>query len=333
MTRNSLKRQFLMSFFILISFLITLPALAIGQLTSPIVIEEALRGQTFEQSLSIFNTEDISVIADLQAEGDIRDWASFYMRDDLETRIESLDLEPNKRQGVVVKFSIPEDTPNSEYKGLISVLQRPGEAATTSQVQATLQQKISRQVTIKVTDQELIDFTADVISETFSVEPGEPFRFRIAYTNLGNVAIKPQAQVKIAQADKVFYNAILPYPEDEEGVKPLQTKELPTMEALTTGAVEGKARAEFAFLHNNETIDEKSVRFGIGTAADTAPAATDAPAASGINIKSINPIMLLGIALGIIIMAIITVVIRKRPKAGKREGKDKGNGMTIKLKK
>ena len=125
-----------------------------------------------------------------------------------------------------------------------------------------MEQRIDREVTITVTDQEEINFTADFIPLSYNVKLGEPFKFKVRYDNKGNVMIKPAVQVRISQNEKTFYNAIIPYPDDLEGVKPLKSKEIPEIEVPVSSEVTlGRVRATFNILYNNETVKEHTLTF------------------------------------------------------------------------
>ena len=296
-------------------FIFTKSVLAIGQLTKPIVVDNAIREQEIEQSLTLMNTEDEEVLINLIAEGDIKDWTSFYHRDDLENPIKEVAIESKSRKGVIAKFIVPEDMPNGEYKGLISIIQQPlkieEDTDTATKTVSTVKQKISRQVTITITDQEIIDFSAEIIPVEYVIRPGELLKIRIKYNNNGNIAIKPSAQIKIKQAGITLYNAVLPYPEEEPAVKPLKSYEIPEIKAPVGDAKLGRVEVEMAILYNDEVIQEKKFNFSIREQKEeSAAAATEEK-----NKKQDLPVnmnLIIVIIAGVIIMSIITVVIKKR---------------------
>ncbi|MFH1412879.1 MAG: hypothetical protein ABIG10_02520 [bacterium] len=274
--------------------LFPLQVLALAQITKPIVIDNALRGQEFSQTLTLINSKDQEEIVELMAESDIEEWVSFYEEDDLDNAIEETILEPNGKKKIIAAFNIPEDIANGEYVGRLSVMNKPDIDKSDGDVVTTIKQKIARNVTINVTDKEVIDFTASIIPEKYDLDLGETFNLRIVYHNQSNIIIKPQVQITIKQGEKVFYNVIHPYPE-EKGVKPLATHEIPKISVPISEEVkEGKVRAEIDILHNDEVIQEKRIHFNLGSAPE------DEKEPAGLN-KGLY-------AIGIIIIITIVVV-------------------------
>ncbi len=256
--------------------LLPIAALAIGQISSPIVIDNALRGQEFEQTLSLFNTEKVDLGFVLSAEGDIASWTSFYLKDDKKhtNPITSVDIKSGQRMAVIAVFKIPADTPNGEYKGLVSISSQPAANNQEDETVASIKQKISRTVSIKVSGKEETNLQADIRINPFSVPIGKKLKILVTYHNEGNVTLKPQVQVKTKQQEEIYTNLIIPYPEGEDGVKPLKTKDIPTIEIPTLGVKEGKLGVAVDILLNNKSIQHKEFLVGV-TASNLAQEATD----------------------------------------------------------
>ena len=318
--KSGFSQIFFKSIFLFVFGFIFAPcsAYAVGQMTRPIMVDNAMRGQEFEQILTIMNTEEEATEIYFLAENDIEGWVEFFLPENMNNPIIKLDMAAQERRAVIAKFSIPEDKPNGEYKGLLSIKHKAKKSTTTSMVTSQIARKVSRPVTIIVTDIEDINFKATFIPEKYDLLPGEPLKIRVKYANQGNIAIKPQLQIKIVQADKNYYNAILPYPEDEEGVKPLTTYEIAPIDIPVAGVALGKIRAEITVLYNQEAMQEETIKFTVALAkAEKEPVAAKT--------IPINPNLLAFIAIAFITMAGITVYIKKKPK--------KNDDMTIKLKK
>jgi hypothetical protein len=256
------------SIIFLISVLI-LPQIAfgIGQMTQPIIKENVLRGQETRSVLILTNSGSEEEIYKLTGEGDVTGWASFYRIDDenLENPITEFAISAESSLRLVVKFTVPEDAPNGEYKGEVVLYNVPGEDDKINNT-VKLTQRIGREVTIVVTDQEIIEFKTSIIPLNYSVFKNKPLQIKGIYTNKGNVSIKPEVQLKITKFDtgKVVYNAIYPYPEDQEPVRAFSTKIFDTLvEWQTTGQENGRYKADVSILLNGEKNEETNFTFSI----------------------------------------------------------------------
>lgn len=177
------------------------PVRAIGQVTEPITITGALRGEKYQEELTVINTEGVSIKADLSADGALGSWAAFYSAGDLSTSTKQLSLAPNERRNVLVIFSVPNDAPNGVYTGNVSVVRAPGDQESVNSPAVAVSQKINRQVTIDVTDEEHVALDASLIPMTYNIASGEQLALRIVQDNLGNISIKPDVRIRIVRND------------------------------------------------------------------------------------------------------------------------------------
>lgn len=252
---------------ILLSFCLALPlgVLAIGQISKPIVIKDALRGQNYQEEIVVFNTEKKNVKIALGAEGAIKDWVKFYNLNDGKNPVSEIDIKAGANLKVNAVIHIPEAQPNGEYKGAISALSKPDTTASTTESQALLSQKIDRPVTITVNDNQILKFDASVIPKDYDLAKDEALSIRVIYDNQGNIDVSPQIQVKIKKdGETIIYNVIYPYPENTAPVKPNSRYEIPATTIQTTGYGKGKYMAEFNFLINNESKLYKKFTFSSG---------------------------------------------------------------------
>ena len=251
---------------ILLAFCLALPieVLAIGQISKPIVIKDALRGQNYQEEIVVFNTEKSKVKIGLSAEGQIKDWVKFYNLNDAKNAISEVDIKAGSNLKVNAVIHIPDSQPNGEYKGLISATSKPTATASTTESQALLSQKIDRPVAITVNDNQILKFDVSVIPKDFDLAKDEALSIRIIYDNQGNIDIGPQMQVKIKKDEQTVYNMIYPYPENTAPVKPNSRYEIPPITIQTTGYAKGEYLAEFNFLINNESKLSKKFAFSSG---------------------------------------------------------------------
>ena len=243
-------------------------ALALGQMVAPIVFDQAVRGQEIVETLILLSSDAEDKFFGLISEGDVAGWVKFYNVNDkkFENPIEKV-LIPAKGQGnAVAVITVPDDTPNGKYAGFLTVASIPEDAEEADETMATVMQKVPREVFIKVTDQEIVDFTVSIIPDKYDIEKNESLPVRFIFQNNGNVKISPQIQVKIKEleGDKIFSNAIFPYPDGEPPVKPGDYYEIPKLEIPTTNVGNGRYWMQFSFIVNGEVVKEGAFRFTVG---------------------------------------------------------------------
>ncbi len=252
--------------FLVIGFFLPKTVFGIGQVTKPIVVENALRGQKVTAKLTFINSKDSEIIYGLMAEGDIAEWTTFYTIADLEfvNPITEIKINPAITQNAIAKFTIPDDQPNGTYTGKVYVFEAPKNNGEADKKSIKVRQRIGRSVSITVSAKEIIKLESLIVPLTYEVKNGEPLQIKIIHNNLGNIAIKPSIQLKAAKGGKEIFNAIFPYPESEKAVKPLERKTMPTIEWQTTGLKDGDYFLEINVLINDEVIKRVDHRLIIG---------------------------------------------------------------------
>ena len=246
---------------LIISLFFPIAIKAIGQISKPIIIENALRGQDYQEEIVIFNTEKNNIIVQLNANDGIQDWVTFYSLDDSQTPITETEIDGSSKIKLNAIIHISESAPNGEYKGLISAISKPKSNTTTTDSVAYLSQKIDRPVTITVSDNEIIKMDVSVIPNEYDLIKDEKLSVRIIYDNQGNIDIKPQIQLKIKKDENIISNLIYPFPEDSNPVRPNQRLEIDPIVLQTVGYMPGEYMAELSFLINNEPIINKHFAF------------------------------------------------------------------------
>ena len=239
---------------------------ASGIISQSIEIEDAMRGQEVEELLSLVNTSDSEIVFKLSAEGDIADWVSYKQSGDIERLITEITALSEEWAKARVFIRIPDDTPNGEYNGsLVALISPSSSEGDEGEFVVGIAQKFDRPVKIVVTDEEIVDFKATVMPEKYVVKKNTPLKIKMIYTNNGNIAIRPNAQVKIFDSsEKEIFNVIYPYPEMEAPVRPRATKVIEVVrntddlkqgkyrvEAIITLNGEEKHRDQFFFTLNN----------------------------------------------------------------------------------
>lgn len=258
-----------LSIVILAIFLMVLPnaIFGIGQMSKPIIFQDVLRGQTVQETLTLYGSEGQAETFGLVAEGVIKDWTSFYLPDNLGKPISEVVIPAKANINVIAKFKVPATTPNGTYTGQVAVFSAPSESEQTEGASVNVGLRVDREVSIIVTDKEIIKFATTIIPAEYGIAAGSPLKIKVIYENQGNVEIKPNLQLKISQIDtgSVVHNAIYPYPEGEGAVKPLERKILPDLIVWSSsGQPNGKYKAEIKVLLNGAIQQEESFRFDVG---------------------------------------------------------------------
>lgn len=247
----------LLSFFPQIAF-------GIGQTTDPIIINDALRGETFQKEVIVVNTGKESFLIDVKEEGDIAGWVKFFKMNDLKNPIDGVYLKAGERINLFAQITIPIDAKNGKYSGFISVIQKPKSEAVEEGSSSSVSQKIDRKVDIEVSDKENIAIKVSVIPEKYDLKENESLKVRLIYDNQGNVAVKPDINLKIKKDEKVLFNITYPFSEDTEAIKPKAIYEVPSVEIPTSMLENGKYVAEFDFIIDTKVVSTKRVKFTIG---------------------------------------------------------------------
>ncbi len=312
------KTKFLTIVLVLFSILaLPMVSFAIGQVTEPIIVENALRGSEFEETLNIINTQGEEIEVGLSTQGEIAGWAKFYNLNDLKNPIEAIQMLANKRTDIIVVFAVPKETPNGTYEGFVSVTQKPKTSDAKQGASVSIAQKIDREVTITVSGKEIISVKTSIIPEKYDLGKNEPLKIRVIYDNQGNISITPELQIKIKKDSQVVYSAIYPYLDTESAVRPSSIYEIPSFEIPTTGWQEGKYTAEIVIFQAGQKVSENSFRFSVGMVSETSQEVAGLKQMASIgaifsNLK-INW-FIVGISLGIIFLLSTTILLRNIPK-------------------
>ena len=191
------KLKIILITIIFLSFISAQTVFAIGQITEPIIIKDVLRGQEALTTITLLNSEQKEVKYGLRAEGQIADWAVFFSADDtnFENPITEIKMPADQYTNVNVRFKIPDDTPNGEYAGELLVFLASNRELKSEETSVNVSQQIGRDVTITVTDKEIVKLQASFIPLTYDVQQGKPLKIRVLYDNQGNVAVKPDFQL------------------------------------------------------------------------------------------------------------------------------------------
>lgn len=237
---------------------------AIGQITDPIKITDAMRGQSYVETITIVNSNKQTSQINLSAIEDIGKWVKFYENSKSQNEISFISVPAQSKKDVIAKISIPESTPNGNYAGHIRVATEPIDFKN-SESGNSVAQGVDREVKIEVSDKENLIFNISVIPESYDISKGEPLKVRIIYDNQGNVDIAPQIDFRIKNGDKTVYDTIYPYPSNQTKVNPKSIFEIPALEIPTSALDTGKYKAYLTFSDGDKYSKDQDFNFSIGT--------------------------------------------------------------------
>ena len=243
--------------------LLPLNVFAIGQMSKPIVIENALRGEEYEEIVMVVSSEEEEISVNLIAEWEIAPWASFYSMDDKKTPITNIKIPAKSSKNAIVRFLIPEDALNGVYEGAVSVVTVPDELEGTEKTVVSVAQKIPRKVKITVTGDEVKSCKCHIIPKYLGLKKDEPLKINILCHNTGNVKIKPIVRQKISKSGKTILNVDHLFPEDRDYIRP-NSSERWDIEWSTAGQDNGQYKTEIKIMLDGEIAKESTFYFAVG---------------------------------------------------------------------
>jgi hypothetical protein len=261
------KKIFFKTLLIVFSLGIASNIFGIGMVTDPIVVKDMLRGGEIIKTITVFNPEKTKAVYSFGTTGQIAGWAKFFEKDDLKTEITTSTIPVNTYYDIIAKIKVPKDISNGQYEGEIFVKQEPKVGLKQEENTVSISQMVSRKVTITVSDKEVVNIKTTLIPSKYDFKKGESLKVKIIYDNQGNIALKPSLQLKITdlKSEKTVFNAIFPYPEEEESVAPGEVKTMSDFEWQTTGQPESRYLVEINTLLGDKVLEKNNFSFNIGS--------------------------------------------------------------------
>jgi len=146
---------------------------AIGMASDKIIINDALRGSQYRESISIINNsltnDDVFV---LTADGDIKDWITYYEKDS-DVKIEKIAIPAKSKKTIHALISIPASKPNGTYTGKIIATSGTGDyKEETSGSSVNL--RVTRDISVTVTDKENVQVNTIILPNSYTIEKIHP---------------------------------------------------------------------------------------------------------------------------------------------------------------
>lgn len=236
-------------------------AWGIAQSVDPIIIEGAQRGEVYEATISVFNTDPKETVIILKGDGEIKDWVSFYELKNSDKKIESLVVPAQTYAYAIARFLVPKDAANRDYEGNILATAVPDEKK--QQNTAAMSMQVSRKVTIKVGGDQVIKCEAEIMLQNLYLGPNEPFKFSVNYHNKGNVSLEPFAKLQIMDGETEITNIVFPFSEKDGALLPMGSRKIEY--SWNPPASEKKEyQANISVFAEKNKIAVSSVKFTVG---------------------------------------------------------------------
>lgn len=289
-------------------------ALALGQMTQPIVIDNAIKGETYESQMMMVNSDGKDETVNIFADGAIKDWVKFYKMDDSKNPITSILLPNGSSVNVMARFVIPGDEPNGVYSGTLD-MQTIAEKTPDNTTSVAVTSKVPRDVKITVGGGQVVAAQCYLNPLAVTLATNDPFQIQIICQNTGNVSLKPQAQLKISNsAGTIVSNTIFPYPDD---LDPIHAKAMQkwTIVWQTANQAAGNYSSDTTILLGDKSALQQVIKFSVGMGPQSHYLLAGV-AASGIG-KYAN-VIIGAAALAFAILVLTFIIVGKRAKSYKK---------------
>ena len=231
--------------------------IGLGMAPASMTISDALKGGSYERTISVFNTGDEAGTFMLTAEGECNEWISFYRGTDLTTPLTEVAIPAGGKAKIHVRFDIPEDIANANYASTIYAQSIPKESSETEGAAAQAVIRIPSKIAIDVTGTQILKGTVKSITTT-DTEIDYPLKIKVLFQNEGNVIAKPKIAVAITKDGELVDSFV----HDETGIKP-DNEDTITVLWNTTGQEIGDYTADVAVSLGEELLTTKNLPFKI----------------------------------------------------------------------
>lgn len=240
---------------LLVTVIACQPVSAAGIAVGPssLTIDNALRGGSFERSLTIFNPSDADFDVILKIEGSAMDWIKFSTIDGKED-IQEIHAQMKGQTPVLMQIRVPDDAANGRYTAKVIVETVPGERVAGS-VGTILQATSTLEITVTDLEQVSGEVMSIMVRDT---EVDIPLCVEVGFKNTGNVVVNPEIRAIILQDGKVIDTIS----EAKTPVRPTITERI-VMHWPNEGLDAGTYQAEIAVSLRGAVLAEEGRTFKI----------------------------------------------------------------------
>ncbi len=233
-------------------------AASLGIGPAQLMIKDAIRGQTYRDTLFIRHTDETSTSRlQLLATGDIADWVSFYEQG----QTIALGKEIRKQTGewvyLTVQFSIPKNTQLTSANGTLQVMAIPEGAEAGMAV--GLMGKIDVAIQISGVPQKIEGKVDKIAIERDEILSGQPVYFQVYFTNSGDANVEPKTHVKVFTGN----NNLVAEFEKQSNIVSVGKQQLIMIPWSTPGLAAGYYVAEVEVTLEGKVMATKKVQFAV----------------------------------------------------------------------
>ncbi len=192
-------------------------SLGIGIAPVNFTLSDALRGEEYEQTITVFNAGNKSDTFLLSAEGECGDWISFC-KEGGRTPITEILMPAGGRVSVTAMINIPSNAENRNYTAMIYAQSMPKNVTEEGGAIMGALVRVPQSVIIRVTGTQILKGTVKSITTT-DTELGYPLKIKVVFQNKGNVVATPIVSCSITKNGTLVDTL----EHDETGIKPYKT--------------------------------------------------------------------------------------------------------------
>ena len=190
------KEEILLIVMIFALVISNVSALGFGILPQSISIDGAVRGETYDQELTIYNVDNEACNYEFGGTSDIGDWVNFYAPDG-KTPIDTIEVSGKSSEKFIARFLVPSEMSNGVYSGSIYVQTAPQAVTGTTEEMGAVAQAVLKtpiKVNIEVTggvlaEKETLTAEGDLIAISIVGEPqiGQVIEILATFENTGAI--------------------------------------------------------------------------------------------------------------------------------------------------
>lgn len=166
----------------------TVSAASIGVSPGTVHFKDVLRGGYSEQTVTITVSSEESVITNVSARGEVKDWLTFSE--------ENFEVSKDKPYRLNIIVKPPIDMKNGDYEGVVRLTMEGFAKFPEGSMASVVRAAVDVKVLVTVTDQEIMGCRARNFLVR-SAEKGDPVEFVVDVFNDGNVRLRPHITIDV----------------------------------------------------------------------------------------------------------------------------------------
>jgi len=157
------------------------------------------------------------------------------------------------------------------YFGKLVGITATSQEESSSKNSVQIKQKLDRDITITVTNNQIVQFNTTFIPLEYSIGKDEPFVVKVIHENNGNVDIAPNVELRVSKGGEVIFKSIFPYPDGVGPIQPNSRKEITDQVVWQTkGYDSGEYNISLSACIDNSICQKDEFPISIGNNKNTA---------------------------------------------------------------